>query len=68
MQSRSGSRGAISYSLQEREGGGWDIVELTVREQSALPVREGEFASASEAEQAALDRAKAFAEGKGWEV
>jgi len=68
MQSKRVSLGAISYSLEEREGGGLDIVELTIREQSALPVRRGEFASASEAEQAALDKAKAFAESKGWEV
>ncbi|MFV3368445.1 hypothetical protein ACNFH5_09710 [Pseudomonas sp. NY15435] len=66
MQWKSGSRGAIQYQLIRQEGGGWDIKELTVRGQSALPPLKGEFETEDEAEKAAIEKAKLFAVAKGW--
>lgn len=66
MRSVTLDRGAIHIALVEREGGGWDISNLTFKGHNVLKDRKGEFETGKEAEAAAMERAESFAREHGY--
>ena len=60
--------GEIEVSLIAGPAGGWDIQSVSVKGRKVPPTRKGEFDSEEDAKEAALSRAKAFAESEGLKI
>lgn len=65
MKSSQFKAGDIDVVLGAGPAGGWDIVAVRVKGREVPATRKGEFETEQEAKDAAIARAKAFAESEG---
>jgi hypothetical protein len=65
MKSSNYTEGEIDVYLATAPAGGWDIQGLRVKGREVPPTRKGEFVTEQQAKDAALERAKAYAESEG---
>lgn len=59
------SEGEIEAVLVSGPAGGWDIATVRVKGREVPATRKGEFSTEQEAKDAAIARAKAYAESEG---
>ena len=62
------TEGEIDVSLVAGPAGGWDIASVRVKGRQVPPTRKGEYESEQEAGEAAIAKAKAYAESEGLEL